>query len=95
MPGLAEREMMMTNLMAVPSEDDEVCQYDLRNLALYASLMDAADAGLSWQVCAHGIMGLDDQDLTSLDLFERHLRRARWIVGKGLQPALIAFTKGI
>lgn len=92
---LAEREMMMTNLRDVPPEDDGVCEYDLRNLALYAALMDAADAGLSWQACAQEIMGLDDRDLTSLNLFERHLQRARWIVGEGLQLALIAFTKGI
>ncbi|MGW8201237.1 hypothetical protein ACWGM0_01640 [Sphingomonas bisphenolicum] len=83
---------MMTNLIDVPCEDDGVCEYDLHNLALYAALMDAADAGFSWQESAGQILGLDECDLISFDLYERHLQRARWIVGKGLQSALIAFS---
>ncbi|SEI55377.1 hypothetical protein SAMN05518849_10151 [Sphingobium sp. AP50] len=83
----------MTNLIDVPSEEGEVCDYDLNNLALYAALMDAADAGLSWQESARQILRLDEYDIISFDLYERHLQRARWIVGKGLQSALIAFSK--
>lgn len=83
---------MMTNLIDVPSEEDEVCEYDLENLALYAALLDAADAGLSWQESVRQILCLDENDLISFDLYDRHLQRARWIVGEGLQSALIAFA---
>lgn len=83
---------MMTNLTDVPSDENEVCEYDLENLALYAALLDAADAGLSWQEATRQILCLDENDLTSFDIYERHLRRARWIVGEGLQSALVAFT---
>ncbi len=85
----------MTNLIDVPSEEDRVCEYDLSNLALYAALLDAVDAGHSWQECAGRIMGLKEHDLVSFDVFDRHLRRARWIIAEGLQEALVVFSDEI
>ncbi|AUW57521.1 hypothetical protein C1T17_04770 [Sphingobium sp. SCG-1] len=73
---------------------DEVVDYDRRNLALYAALIEAADAGRGWQETVADVMRLDPTDLDAEACWRSHLDRARWIVGDGMAAALEAFGKG-
>src|SRR3546814_11108227 len=70
---------------------DTVVDYDRTHLALYAALLDAADAGRCWRDAATALMGIDIADPRAAACWRSHLDRARWIVGDGLGPALIAF----
>src|SRR3546814_14121204 len=69
---------------------DTVVDYDRTHLALYAALLDAADAGRCWRDAATALMGIDIADPRAEACWRSHLDRARWIVGDGLGPALIA-----
>ena len=71
--------------------DAVVVEYDRRHLALYASLLDAADAGVDWRISATELMRLDLTDCSAEACWRSHLERARWIVGEGLGSALVAF----
>ena len=73
---------------------DEVVDYDRRNLALYAALIEAADAGRNWQETVADVMRLDPTDPDAEACWRSHLDRARWIVGDGMAAALEAFGKG-
>lgn len=67
--------------------------YDQQSLPVYAEMLDADDAGIGWEEGAHTILGLDiaiDED-TARRCWESHLARARWIIGEGLDAALLAF----
>ncbi|MGN6356057.1 MAG: hypothetical protein ACTHLU_01075 [Novosphingobium sp.] len=73
----------------------QVTLYDRQNLAIYADLLDADDAGIGWAEGVKSILGLDasDDGETARRCWESHLARARWIVGEGLGPALLAFGR--
>lgn len=70
----------------------EIVDYDRRHLALYAALLDADDAGGDWWVAAASLMKLDVDAGDAEACWRSHLERARWIVGKGLESALVAFS---
>lgn len=69
----------------------EVSDYDRRNLALYAALLEADDAGESWEVAATSLMHLDLDCPNTEPCWRSHLERARWIVSAGLESAIVAF----
>ena len=68
-----------------------VVDYDRRHLALYAALLEADDAGSDWQAAAASLMRIDVTECDAETCWRSHLDRARWIVGKGLGSALVAF----
>ncbi len=73
----------------------QVTDYDRQNLPLYAELLDADAAGMSWSEGARLILGLDvvvDKE-SARKCWESHLDRAHWIVGEGLIFALQAFGR--
>lgn len=65
--------------------------YDRRNLALYAALLEADDAGRDWREAASCLMHLDLSDKDAEACWRSHLARARWIVSDGMELAIIAF----
>lgn len=70
---------------------DVVVDYDRRHLALYAELLEAADAGGRWQETAAALMQLDVTQHDAKACWRSHVERARWIVGEGLAAAVTAF----
>jgi hypothetical protein len=74
-------------------EGDAVVDYDRRHLALYAALLEAADAGRAWQEAATSLMRLDATECDAKACWRSHLERARWIVGDGLGIAIDAFNQ--
>ncbi|EPR18826.1 hypothetical protein M527_11705 [Sphingobium indicum IP26] len=72
---------------------EAVVDYDQRNLALYAALIDAHDAGIDWRIAAADLMGLDPSNPEAENCWRSHLERAQWIVGDGMAAALVAFGK--
>lgn len=74
---------------------NEVIDYDRRNLALYAALLEADDAGRDWREAAASLMHLDLADKNAEACWRSHLERARWIVGEGLATALVAFNRRV
>lgn len=73
-------------------DGDVVVDYDRRHLALYAALLEAADAGRAWQDAATSLMRLDVTERDAEACWRSHLERARWIVGDGLGVAIDAFN---
>lgn len=71
---------------------EQVVEYDRRNLALYAALLEADDAGRDWRDAAATLMHLDIAHEEAETCWRSHLERARWIVGEGLATALVAFN---
>jgi len=69
----------------------EVVDYDRRNLALYAALLEADDAGRDWRDAASSLMHLDLADKDAEVCWRSHLDRARWIVSDGMELAIVAF----
>ncbi len=69
----------------------DVESYDRRNLALYAALLEADDAGRDWREAASSLMELDVAREDAEVCWRSHLDRARWIIGEGLEQALVAF----
>lgn len=69
----------------------QATEYDRDHLALYAALLDAADAGQDWTIAASDLMGIDITDLGAEACWRSHLDRARWIIGSGLESAISAF----
>lgn len=82
------RRMLIESL--APTETVAV-DYDRRHLALYAALLDAADAGQDWREMASSLMGLDVDSVGAKTCWQSHLERARWIVGEGLASAISVF----
>jgi hypothetical protein len=70
----------------------EVADYDRRHLALYAALLEADDAGRPWEHAALSLMHLDAADSNAEACWRSHLERAHWIVGEGLESALVGFN---
>jgi len=73
----------------------EVIDYDRRNLALYAALLESDDAGRDWREAATSLMHLDLTDKDTEACWRSHLERARWIVSEGLETALGAFNRRV
>lgn len=71
----------------------KVVDYDRRNLALYAALLEADYAGTDWRDAAVSLMHLDLAEKDTEACWRSHLERARWIVGDGLSTALVAFNR--
>ena len=69
----------------------DVVAYDRTHLSLYAALIDADDAGEDWRTAAISLMQLDLADNSAEACWRSHLERARWIIGAGLENALVAF----
>jgi len=67
-------------------------EYDRSNLALYAALLEAAEAGDDWRDSATSLMLLDVTDPDAEACWRSHLERARWIIGEGLESAIVAFN---
>lgn len=80
---------------ALAPAGEEVVEYDQRNLALYAALLEADDAGQDWREAAATLMGLDVTRDDAQLCWRSHLDRARWIIGEGLETALAAFSKRV
>ena len=74
-------------------QGDTLVDYDRRHLALYAALLDAADAHGDWQDTASTLMGLDVAEGDAEACWRSHVERARWIVGEGMNCALAAFSR--
>jgi len=68
-------------------------EYDRKNLALYAALLESDDAGRDWREAAITLMRLDPADGDAEACWRSHLERARWIVGEGLANAIVAFGR--
>jgi len=67
--------------------------YDRRHLAVYAALLDADKAGTDWRQVAADILGVDENAPGAEQCWSTHLARARWIIGEGLDSAILAFGK--
>jgi len=74
---------------------NEVVDYDRRNLALSAALLEADDAGRDWREVASSLMRLDLADKDAEACWRSHLERARWIVGEALGVALVSFNRRV
>lgn len=70
----------------------DVESYDQRNLALYAALLEADDAGRDWRDAASSLMALDIARDDAEACWRSHLDRARWIIGDGMEAAVSAFS---
>lgn len=66
--------------------------YDRDQLPLYAALLDADDAGQTWQEVAVTLMRINLADADAEACWRSHLERARWIIGEGLASALSSFS---
>lgn len=82
----------MNMIKALAPAGDEVVDYDRKNLALYAALLEADDAGRDWRDAAASLMQIDVTRDDAQACWRSHLDRARWIVGEGLATALVAFN---
>lgn len=81
----------MSMIEALAPSGDKVVDYDRRNLALYAALLEADDAGRDWREAATDLMRLDVGDAGAEACWRSHFERARWIVAEGLANAIDAF----
>ena len=70
----------------------QVTDYDRRQLALYAALLDADASGGDWREAAISVMGLDPTRDGAKHCWRSHLDRAHWIVGVGLEEACAVFN---
>ena len=83
----------MNAVEPIAPSHDTVVEYDRRNLALYAALLEADDGGCDWREAAASLMRLDVSRSDAETCWRSHLERARWIVGDGLAGALVAFNQ--
>lgn len=93
MVALVGDALEMTGVDAFAPTGAAVVEYDQRNLALYAALLDAQDAGIDWRIAAADLMGLDPEDALAEACWRSHLERAQWIVGDGMATALTTFGR--
>ena len=89
-----ERFSNFAALTATAPECAGCTDYDRRHLALYAALLDDADAGVDWRETAASLMKLDPAAPDTEGCWRSHLERARWIIGEGLAACLQAFESG-
>lgn len=83
----------MLVLLAEAPDGAAVVDYDRQQLALYAELLGAADAGQDWQWAAEHVMGIDADAAGAETCWRSHLDRARWIVDDGMGAAIEAFGR--
>lgn len=83
--------MSSSAVLKSAAPEGPVTDYDRRQLALYAALLDAEDAGTEWRDTAIGLMHLDPDQAGAQLCWQSHLDRARWIVGEGLSEAVAVF----
>ena len=81
----------MSLIAPLAPSGNEVVAYDRMHLSLYAALIEADDAGEDWRTAAMSLMKLDLADNRAAACWRSHLERARWIIGTGLENALVAF----
>lgn len=81
----------MGDILDLAPSGETVTAYDLQQIALYAALIDAADAEVVWQDAAADIMRIDPEDAGAKACWNSHLERARWIIGPGLAEAVTTF----
>jgi hypothetical protein len=81
----------MLGLLAV-APCDEVTEYDREQLPLYAALLDAEAGGAGWHDIAVEVMRLNPEMEDTELCVRTHLDRAHWIVGGGLELAIITFS---
>ncbi len=79
-------------MLLIEAPSGQADAYDREHLALYAALLQADDAGRNWREAASSLMHLDPTDKDAEACWRSHLERARWIVGEGLEAALVAFS---
>nr|WP_053000143.1 hypothetical protein [Sphingomonas sp. Y57] len=85
---------MAEHLIRREAPRGDVVLYDRQHLLIYAELVDADDAGVSWREGSLEILGIDpsaNPDLAQC-AWTSHLARARWIIGDGLHAATEAFS---
>lgn len=82
---------IMRDILDVAPSGDAATDYDRRQLALYAALLDADDMGLDWRKAVVSLMQLDPLRPGAELCWHSHLERARWIVGPGLAQAVEVF----
>ncbi len=82
----------MGGIIKCAPSSGQVVEYDRRNLALYAALLEADDSGRDWREAAVSIMRLDVNQGDAEACWRSHLERARWIIGDGMADALVAFN---
>lgn len=85
-------DLIMLNVNPTAPSDEIATDYDRKQLALYAALLDAEEAGQSWRDVASNLFGLAPDQPGAEACWRSHLERARWIVGEGLATALVAFN---
>ena len=85
----------MSMIEALAPAEGEVVDYDRKNLALYAALLEADDAGCDWREAASSLMQIDPSSEGAKACWRSHLDRAKWIVGAGLGAALVAFNRRV
>ena len=73
---LEEHWKNMTGLLAIAPRG-RVTEYDRRQMALYAALLDAEGAGAGWEDAATNLMGIDPTQDGSKACWQSHLERAR------------------
>jgi hypothetical protein len=83
----------MNILRKLAPAGEAVVEYDRQHLALYAALLEADDAGCSWQEAAEVLMHLDTSANDTKTCWRSHLERAIWIVNEGLGSALETFSR--
>lgn len=83
----------MNDLAARAPTGMDVVEYDRRHLALYAELISADDLGRAWTCVAEEAMGLDVGSPEAKACWMSHLERARWLIGEGLNAAIVAFGR--
>lgn len=71
-----------------PPDGHNLTDYDRRHAHLYFRLIDAADAGADWRSVARDVLGLDPATAEARAIYDRHLARARWMVGEGWKQLL-------
>lgn len=71
-----------------PPNGHSLTDYDRRHAHLYFRLIDAADADGDWRSVARDVLGLDPASDEARGVYDRHLARARWMVGEGWKQLL-------
>jgi hypothetical protein len=92
---MSSRQITPNNALdPIAPSGDTVLEYDRRHLLTYAELLDADDAGMSWELGSLEILGMDPvaNPERAHRCWDSHLSRARWIIGDGLGVTIEAFS---
>jgi len=68
----------------------ELTDYDRKQIATYARLLDAEAAGADWREVARIVLGVDPYAFPdrARKAFDTHMVRAKWIAGQGYRHLL-------